>query len=117
VRARLIRQAAAVPEAELIDWGPVSEPLGDPVSRTRGKLLYRDENADNETGLWVCTPGRWRCSVGRAEFCPFLAGQAIYLGDAGERLEVAAGDAAFFPVGWTGICEVLKTIRKTYMIR
>jgi uncharacterized cupin superfamily protein len=115
--AKLLARAAGVPEGELIDWGPVAEPLGEPVSRTSGLLLHRDEGGANETGLWVCTPGRWRCLVERPEFCHFLAGRAVYVSDAGERLEVAAGDAAFFPAGWSGRCEVIETVRKTYMIR
>lgn len=115
--ALLLRHAAELAESELVDWGPVAEPLGEPVSRTSGRLLHRDAGGDNETGLWVCTPGRWRCAIERPEFCHFLAGRAVYAGDDGARLEVAGGDAAFFPAGWSGTCEVLETIRKTYMIR
>ena len=115
--AALFAQAAHFDERQLVDWGPVAEPLGVPVSRTRGKLLHRDENGDNETGLRVCSPGRWRCVIERPEFCHFLAGRAVYLSDQGERLEVGAGDAAFFPAGWHGTCEVVETLRKTYMIR
>ena len=60
---------------------------------------------------------RWRCEVERDEFCQFLAGHCIYTDDGGKRLEIEAGDAAFFPAGWSGTCEVLETVRKTYMIR
>lgn len=115
--AALLAQAAEIDERELVDWGPVAEPLGEPVSLTRGVLLHRDDDGGNETGLWVCTPGRWRCTIERAEFCHFLAGRAVYLSDQGERLEVGVGDAAFFPAGWRGSCEVIETLRKTYMIR
>ena len=115
--AALLPQAAEIDERELVDCGPVAEPLGEPVALTRGVLLHRDDDGGNETGLWVSTPGRWRCVIERAEFCHFLAGRALYVSDEGERLEVGAGDAAFFPAGWRGTCEVMETLRKTYLIR
>ena len=115
--AHLLKQPAALPDGELTDWGPVAEPIGTPVARTSGRLLHRDADGGNETGIWVCTPGTWRCVVTRDEFCHFIAGSCTYTADSGERLEIAGGDAAFFPAGWSGTCEVRQTMRKTYMIR
>lgn len=115
--AHLLKQAAAIPEAELSDWGPVPEPLGEPVSHTSGRMLHRDPDGSSETGVWVCTPGRWRCVIVSDEFCHFLSGRSTYTADDGAVLEVGPGDAAFFPKGWSGTCEVRETVRKTYMIR
>ena len=115
--AKLLKQPAMIEDGDLVDWGPVAKSLGTPVSNTSGRLLHRDADGANEAGLWVCTPGSWRCEVARDEFCHFLAGRCVYTDDAGERLEIAGGDAAFFPAGWSGTCEVLETVRKTYMIR
>lgn len=53
----------------------------------------------------------------RDEFCHFLAGRCSYSEDGGAVIEITAGDAAFFPAGWQGTCQVLETVRKTYMIR
>jgi uncharacterized cupin superfamily protein len=117
VGAKLLKRPAAVADGDLVDWGPVAAPLGEPVSRTSGHLLHRDADGANESGLWVCTPGRWRCEVSRDEFCHFLAGRCVYTDDEGERLEIEGGDTAFFPAGWSGTCEVLETVRKTYLIR
>lgn len=75
----------------LIDWSPVAEPLGQPVSRARARLLHRNPDGSGETGTWECGPG--------------------------ERLEIGPSDAAFFPAGWSGVCEVLEVVRTTYMIR
>ena len=77
--AALLARAAHIDERELVDWGSVAEPLGEPVSLTRGLLLLRDDDGGNETGLWVCTPGCWRCAIERPELCHFLAGRAVYL--------------------------------------
>jgi len=115
--AHVLKQAAGLAEAELTDWGPVPEPVGAPVARTSGRLLHRDADGANETGVWMCTPGTWRCHVTRNEFCHFLAGDCTYTAADGTRLEIAGGDAAYFPAGWRGVCEVRRTVRKTYMIR
>lgn len=115
--AKVLKRPAAISAGDLVDWGAVAKPVGAPVSHTSGRLLHRDDDGANESGLWVCTPGRWRCEVERDEFCQFLAGRCIYTDDSGERLELESGDAAFFPAGWSGTCEVLETVRKTYVIR
>lgn len=115
--AMLLKQPAAIAADELVDWGAAGEPIGSPVSRASGRLLHRAPDGSSETGIWVCTPGTWRCAVERDEFCHFLAGRCVYTAEDGERLAIEAGDAAFFPAGWRGTCEVLETVRKTYMIR
>jgi hypothetical protein len=111
----------AAAAAGLEDWGPVLAPLpaapGGPVSRTRGVLLHRGPDGFPEAGLWECTPGRWECRVTRDEFCHFLAGRCVYTDAGGGRTEIRGGDAAFFPAGWAGTCEVLETVRKVYLIR
>ena len=37
--AHLLKQAAAIAEADLVDWGPVAEPIGEPVAHTSGRPL------------------------------------------------------------------------------
>jgi uncharacterized cupin superfamily protein len=103
----------------LLDWGPIPPPAGaaPPVSHTRGVLLHKGEGGSPEAGIWECTPGIWECHVTRDEFCHFLAGRCAYTHDSGERTEIRGGDAAFFPAGWRGRCEVRETVRKVYMIR
>jgi len=116
MRACVLNQAASIARDELSDWGPVSEPLGRPVSHTWGRLLHKSEDGRDESGVWECSPGRWRCHVERSEFCHFVSAHSIYTHDDGARFEVASGDTAFFPAGWRGECEVVQTVRKTYFI-
>ena len=115
--ARLLAAPASLAADTLVEWGPVPTAIGEPVSQVRGRLLHRDPDGANETGVWECTPGRWRCEVERDEFCHFLSGHSIYRADDGTVIEIHGGDAAYFPAGWTGECEVRATVRKTYMIR
>jgi hypothetical protein len=112
----LMIRAAAIPSAELADWGPVDTPIGAPVSMTRGRILHRPEGGFPEAGVWECSPGTWRCEVGRAEFCHFLSGRCVYTHDGGETITIEPGMTAWFPAGWNGQCRVTETVRKVYAI-
>lgn len=116
IRVHVLRGAAQ--QRDLVDWGtiPPATPASEP-SRTRGILLYKGDGGSPESGLWECTPGSWECRVTRDEFCHFLAGRCVYTHESGERTGIHAGDAAFFPAGWNGRCDVIETVRKVYLIR
>jgi hypothetical protein len=101
---------------DLLDWGPIAEPVRG-ASRTRGRLLYKAEGGAPEAGIWECTPGVWKCRVERDEFCHFLSGRCVYTDESGRRTAIEGGDIAMFPAGWNGVCEVIDTVRKVYMIR
>jgi uncharacterized cupin superfamily protein len=100
---------------DLVDWGVQSDAIGG-VSKSSGCLLFKGPNNQPETGIWVCTPGRWRLSIPRDEFCHFVSGRAVYRSDDGETIEVEAGTAVMFPAGWTGECTVVETMRNIYML-
>ena len=115
--AHVLADAATLDPATFTDWGDVAEPIGAPVSRTSGLILFRNEDRSSEMGVWQCTPGRWRCEVENDEFFHVLAGRAIYTADDGTVTDVAAGMTCAFPTGWKGACEVVETVRKVYMVR
>lgn len=101
--------------SDLVDWGSQPDCL-EGRSQSSGRLLFKGPNNQPETGIWVCTPGRWRLSIPRDEFCHFVAGRAIYTSDGGETIEVEPGTAVLFPAGWTGECNVIETMRNIYML-
>ncbi|KJS09155.1 MAG: cupin [Hoeflea sp. BRH_c9] len=100
---------------DLADWGEQADSL-EGRSHSSGRLLYKGPNNQPETGIWVCTPGRWRLSIPRDEFCHFVAGRAVYTSDEGEVIEIGPGDAVMFRAGWTGECNVIETMRNIYML-
>ncbi|MDF3935635.1 cupin domain-containing protein [Pseudomonas citronellolis] len=100
---------------DLVDWGVQGDAL-EGVSHSSGRLLFKGPNNSPETGLWVCTPGRWRLAIPRDELCHFVAGRATYRSDAGEVIEVQPDTLVLFPAGWTGECTVHETIRNLYML-
>jgi hypothetical protein len=116
MKIQILKSAAAIPAAELDDWGKVQEPAGEPVSRLRGREMVSAHGGAVEAGVWECTPGKWRRQVKLAEFCQFLSGRCRFHADSGERLEIRGGDAVFFPENSTGVWEVIETVRKTYLI-
>ena len=98
-------------------------PAGSPASPSGGErvqLSKRDgftaPDGRIETGTWESTPGQFRRAVMDAEFAHFIAGRATFLADVGQKLEFAAGDAAFFPPFSHGIWIIHETLRKTYVV-
>ncbi|NVP55304.1 cupin domain-containing protein [Mycoplana rhizolycopersici] len=100
---------------DLVDWGVQSDAI-EGVSKSSGRLLFKGPDNQPETGIWVCTPGRWRLSIPREELCHFVAGRAIYRSDDGEVIEVEPGTVVMFPGGWAGECTVIETMRNVYML-
>ena len=100
---------------DLNDWGQQPDCEGEP-SQSSGILLYKNQNASLETGLWRCTPGTWRLSIPRDEFCHFTSGKATYRSDQGQVIQVGAESCVLFPAGWAGTCEVHETLQNVYML-
>jgi uncharacterized cupin superfamily protein len=108
-----LRQAST--RTDLVDWGAQPEAL-EGASHSTGRLVHKGPNNQPESGIWVCTPGRWRLAIPRDELCHFVAGRATYRSDDGEVIEVSAATVVMFPAGWTGECTVHETIRNVYML-
>ena len=105
--------------ADLADWGAQGGDLpapGGATSHSTGRLLWKTPVRRPETGLWVCTPGRWRLSVPRDEFLWVVSGRTTYKGDAGDAVTVGPRDAVMFPAGWQGEATVHETLRVTYIL-
>jgi uncharacterized protein len=100
---------------DLVDWGDQPGMI-DGQSHNTGRLLHKGPDNSPETGIWVCTPGRWRLSIPRDEFCHFVAGRATYTRDDGEVTEVTPGTCVLFPAGWSGEAIIHQTIRNIYML-
>ena len=100
---------------DLVDWGAQPNALAG-ASHSTGRLVHKGPNNQPESGIWVCTPGRWRLAIPRDEFCHFVAGRATYRSDNGEVVEVSPGAVVMFPAGWTGECTVHETMRNIYML-
>ncbi|WP_312936242.1 cupin domain-containing protein [Pseudomonas sp.] len=93
---------------------PVAVPLGEPVAVTSVTCVERGDGV--ETGIWECTPGRWRRQIVQQEFCHFIKGRCTFTPDDGEQLFIEAGDALLLPANSTGTWDIQETVRKTYVL-
>lgn len=101
---------------DLVDWGPQPGMI-DGQSHSTGRLLFKGPDNSPETGVWVCTPGRWRLSVPRDELCHFVSGRATYRRDGSDEvIEAGPGTCVLFPAGWEGEADIKETIRNIYML-
>ena len=107
--------AHATTRTDVVSWGVQPDPIAG-ASQSSGRVLYKGPNSQPESGLWICTPGRWRLTIPRDELCYFVAGRADYLRDNGERVEIVPHTLVLFPAGWRGECAVHETMRNTYML-
>lgn len=102
------------PGLALDESNPVVVPLGEPLAVTSTTSVERSDGV--ETGVWECTPGRWRRQIVQQEFCHFVAGRCTFTPDGGEPIEIRAGDALMMPANTTGIWDIQETVRKTYVL-
>ncbi len=107
--------AHASTRTDLVSWGVQPDAI-EGVSQSSGRLLFKGPNNQPESGLWVCTPGRWRLTIPRDELCYFVSGEASYRRNTGEMIEVTPGTLVLFQAGWSGECTVHTALRNTYML-
>ena len=100
--------------AALGEANPVGVPLGEPVPHTRVADVERPDKV--ETGVWECSPGRFRRQIVEQEFCHFIAGRGTFTPDDGEPIAFQAGDAFLLPANSLGVWDIQETVRKTYVI-
>ncbi|EIK96209.1 hypothetical protein PMM47T1_12993 [Pseudomonas sp. M47T1] len=92
----------------------VALPLGEPVATVSVTCVERTDGV--ETGIWECTPGRWRRQIAQQEFCHFTTGRCTFTPDGGEPLHIVAGDALMMPANTCGVWDIQETCRKTYVL-
>ena len=109
-----ITQFKHTDSAVLEHSAPVAVPLGEPVAVASTTSVERDDGV--ETGIWECTPGRWRRQIVQQEFCHFIKGRCTFTPDGGEPLVIEAGDALMLPANSTGTWDIQETVRKTYVL-
>ena len=61
----------------LVDWGVQPDSL-EGQSHSSGILLWKNNEGTSESGLWVCSPGRWRLTLPRDELCHCIQVRATY---------------------------------------
>lgn len=96
------------------DPSPVGVPTSEEVAAVR--IAAHQKIPVGNSGVWECTPGRFRRGVAEAEYSYFISGDGSFTVDGGERVEFRAGDAIYFPANTQGEWEIRQTVRKAYVI-
>lgn len=78
------------------------------------------ETADQalSCGIWACETGAWRICFAddKHEFFCVLTGVVRLHDEAGNVVEVKAGEAAVIPAGFVGVFEVVEPVRKYFVV-
>lgn len=103
---------------ELQEQGPVAVPLSTPSCTIRGLDVRVPGRPDCDTGLWECSPGRFRRQVASGEVMHILVGAGRFTPEAegAAPVEFRAGDTLFFPPDTRGVWEIRETVRKLYVM-
>ncbi|MFG6446206.1 cupin domain-containing protein [Microbacterium sp. P07] len=115
----LVIRPSEVDAAEL-DAKPLAPPSAQPLSGeiiVRGKVAFANDDRTIISGIWESEPGtsRWEFLT-RGEIVHILSGRMTVQQDDGAPVELTAGSAAFFPLGWTGEWTVIEPVRKFYVV-
>ena len=90
--------------------------IGEPIS-VRSSVEYRNADGTLLSGIWEASEGvsRWEFTD-HGEVIHVLDGRMTVRQDEGDEVTLGPGDAAIFPIGWTGTWEIHERIRKLFVI-
>ena len=109
-----VKKSATEPSLE--SWGDVECPLSALACQLRGITKIIPELAATGTGIWECTPGRFRRQIVPGEVTHTLSGRCAFIPDEGPSLAIEAGDTLFFSPNTLGIWDIQETVRKVYVL-
>lgn len=107
-------------ERSRLEEKPLAPPNATPLEGevlVRGRVEFTNEDRTIISGVWESDTGtsRWEFTT-RGEIIHLLSGRMIVQRDGEEPVELTAGTAAFFPIGWTGVWNVIEPVRKFYVV-
>lgn len=108
--------ALPAPEATLPDAPIPPEWVREGAPEARAQLLTRSRDGGFATGVWECTPGRFRWYFACDEVVVVLSGSGtVRVGEA--VYELVPGASVFFPVGTDSEWQIHTPLRKHFTHR
>ncbi|WP_344751832.1 cupin domain-containing protein [Gryllotalpicola koreensis] len=103
-----------------LEQKPLSPPSAEPLSGeilVRSAVAFANDTRTIVSSIWESDPGtsRWEFLT-RGEIVHILAGRMVVTQDGGAPVELTAGSVAYYPIGWTGVWEVIEPVRKFYVV-
>ena len=103
---------------ELEELGPLQPPVGTPLDEemtTAGQVFWESEDGRIRTGVWECSPGRFRADFnGHGRLVHVVKGTIHAIADDGEEQVLRTGDTATFPPAWKGVWILGTPMRMLY---
>ncbi len=81
--------------------------------KTKKLVIFEGENG-TESGIWECTPGRFRSKMEQNETMYIYEGQAVLKFDEGGEITIKAGDVLTIPKGSSFVWNIQETVCKVY---
>lgn len=103
-----------VPTAELTAWPLPDDLVLEGSPQACGAVLSKAEDLRKVSGIWACTPGRFRWNWTYDETVFMLSGHATVELRGGRRVELAPGDIAFFGNGEESVWTIHEPLRKAF---
>lgn len=72
------------------------------------------ESSKNRLGIWMCTPGRFKCTEKGDELQTVLQGKLILIDDAGNEQHLGPGDSVFTEKGQVVTWCIVETVKKVF---
>jgi uncharacterized cupin superfamily protein len=101
---------------ELDSWGTVGIPLSAPACALRGVKRTIPGIEATDTGIWECSPGKFRRQIAAGEVMHILSGECTFTPDDGEEISIQAGDTLYFSPNTNGTWDIHSTVRKVYVL-
>jgi uncharacterized cupin superfamily protein len=106
-----------ITKMEDTEWGPVApEKVLSGMPRCTYKILYTDPSKEFYTGVYECSPGKWRVHYEEDEFCALHEGHVRITTADGLMYEFKAPECYTLPAGFDGTFEALTYVRKYFAI-
>ena len=71
-------------------------------------------NSKNRLGIWMCTPGSFKCIEKGDELQTVLEGKLILIDDAGNEQHLGPGDSVFTEKGQAVTWCIVETVKKVF---
>lgn len=95
---------------------PAKTSVGDLVALQGVVQDQSTASSEVNIGIWESSPGRFTRNVKDKEFSHIISGVCTFTPKDGEKIELHAGDAIYFPENTEGEWEIKETLKKTYII-
>ena len=94
---------------------PARQIVGSPEQTLQN--IYKNQSGELLSGSWSSDVGKWHIDYSnRHEFCYLTEGHIVLADESGTKTELKAGDAFVIPMGFKGTWEVIKPVKKHYVI-